>query len=80
MYVIINGHKTGVQEAVTKKKEKIHVNLITSLKNYKHSPYQNCLILTFPLSTRLLSNPKLLPLFVMNDKGKITERSSSHHH
>ena len=33
-----------------------------------HSPYQKCPILTLPLSTRLLSKPKLLPLFVMNDK------------
>ena len=25
-------------------------------------------------------NPKLLPLFVTNDKGQVTERLSSHHH
>ena len=31
--ILINGHKTNVKEAVTKKKEKkIHVNLTTSLK------------------------------------------------
>ena len=35
----INGHKTSIQEAnVKRKKRKIHVNLTTSLKIYKHSP------------------------------------------
>ena len=77
----INGHKTSVQEAITKKKEKkIHVNLTTSLKIYIHSPYKKCPILTLPLSTKLPSNPKLLLLFVTKDKGYVTERSSSRHH
>ena len=62
--ISINGHKTSVQEAVTKKKEKkIHVNLTTSLKIYIHSPYKKCPLLTLPLSARLLSKPKLLPFF-----------------
>ena len=74
----INGHKTSVQEAITKKKEKkIHVNLTTSLKIYINSPHKKCLILTLPLSTRLLSKPKLLPIFVTNNKGQVTKRSSS---
>ena len=34
----------------------------------------------FPQTKRLLSYTKLLPLFVMSDKGCITERPSSHHH
>ena len=67
-YMSINGHKTSVQEAITKKKEKkIHVNLTTSLKIYIHSLYKKCPILTLPLSTRQLSKQKLLPLFVTND-------------
>ena len=74
----INGHKTSVQEAITKNKEnKIYVNLTTSLKIYIHSPHQKCPILTLLLGTRLLSKPKLLPIFVTNDNGQDTKRSSS---
>ena len=37
-------------------------------------------MLALPLALILLSFTKLLPFFVTNDKGCITERSSSHHH
>ena len=35
----INGHKTSINKAnVKRKKRKVHGNLTTSLKIYKHSP------------------------------------------
>ena len=38
MYVL-NGHKTSIHEAnVKRRKRKVHKNLTTSLKIYKHSP------------------------------------------
>ena len=39
-----------------------------------HSPYQKYPILTLPLNKTTIKNPKLLPLFVMNDKRQVTER------
>ena len=58
--------------------EKIHQNLTTSLKAV--SPYLVYPMLAFPLTQWLLLYTKLLPLFVTNDKGCITERSSTYHH
>ena len=67
----INGHKTNIREAnVTEKKEKkIHINLITSLKRYTHSPEQKMSYTNSPSKYKITLNPKLLPFFVMNDKG-----------
>ena len=55
-----------------------HQNLTTSLKTLSH--YLVYPMRALPLTTRLLSSIKLLPIFVTSDKGCITESSSSHHH
>ena len=67
----INGHKTNIREAnVTEKKEKkIHINLITSLKRYTHSPEQKMSYTNSPPKYKTTLIPKLLPFFVTNDKG-----------
>ena len=67
----INGYKTNIHEAnVKRKKRKVHENLTTSLKIYEHSPSQKCLILTLPLSTRLLSTQNYFPFLSRMTKGK----------
>ena len=75
-----SGHKTIVHVMRKKKKKKKHQNLTTSLKTLKTlSPYLVYPMLALPLTKRLLSSTKLLPLFITSDKGWITERHSSHH-
>ena len=69
-----SGHKTMVHVM----RKKVHQNLTTSLKTL--SPYLVYPMRALPLTTRLLSFIKLLPLFVTSDKGCITESSSTHHH
>ena len=64
----INGHKTGIQD-VKERKEKNITNSLHPSKSI-HTPYK--------YKTTL--NPKVLPLFFTNDKGQVTERSSSRHH
>ena len=56
-----------------KRKKKIHNNLTTSLINKNTPPNYLSPILTLPLSTRLLSYLKLLPLFVTNNKGQVSQ-------
>ena len=74
MYVK-SGHKTMVH--VTRK-EYIKAYHIPKKKNTRvlHSPY----LVALPLTPKLLSSTKLLPLFFTSDKRCITERSSFHHH
>ena len=57
-----------VYKRLMKKEREVHINLTTSLKPIHTPLIKKNPILTLPLSTRLLSNPKLLLLFVMNDK------------
>ena len=72
MYVK-SGHKNKVHE-VRKDTPKPHYFPQNNL------PLSNIYLLALPLTKRLLSYTKLLPFFVMSDKGCITERPSSHHH
>ena len=58
-----NGHKTGVQEAnVTKKKEKVHINLTTSLKTI-YTPPSKMSYTNSPSKNKTTLKLKTTPLF-----------------
>ena len=60
---------TGIQEANVKRKRKIHVNLTTALKTIHTPPINKKSYTNSPSKYKTTLKPKLLPFFVMNDKG-----------
>ena len=73
-------HKTSIQKAKEKRKEMYIKTSLHPSKTYKHSPYKKMSNTNSPLKYKTTLSPKLLPFFVTNDKGQVTERSSTRHH
>ena len=74
---VITIHKNNVSKQ--ERKEKIEKVLTTSLKKINTPPNKNISYTNSPPKYITTLIPKLLPLFVMNDKGKVTEKQSSLH-
>ena len=74
---VITIHKNNVSKQ--ERKEKIQKVLTTSLKKINTPPNKNISYTNSPPKYITTLIPKLLPLFVTNDKGKVTEKQSSHH-
>ena len=77
-----NGHKTGVQKdnVTTRKEKKSTYILTTSLKNKETLPLSKMSYTNSPPKYMTTLIPKLLPIFVTNDKEQVTEKQSSPHH
>ena len=66
-----NGHKTGIQkDNVSKiKKRKVHISSLHPSKNINTPAIKIKSYANSPPKYMTTLNPKLLPLFVTNDKG-----------